>query len=500
MPTTSRVARARLCLAAAVLLAVGDPASAADTWVEITTPHFTVISNASEKRARNMGWQFEQVQAVLTRIWPWARGSFDKPLVVYAVKDERSMRALAPEFWEKRGGVNPTSIFLSAPEAHYIAVRADVRMDQVKTNPYRASYWSYVGLTLTSSIRHPLPLWYSRGLSEVFSNTIVKDKEVLVGPILPWHFDTLRERGALRLDDLLSAGRDSAYMTDGDRMSHFDASAWALLHYLTFGDNAANLERFNRFSIAVGNGADPRAALAEAFGGLSAVDDGYRRYVSRMIYTYRKADLAVSVDQKAFGMKVLTAADADLAIARYHAASNRPVEARARLASLQAAGPSGAAHEVEGLLLEREGKMAEARAAFAKAVEVGGAGYYGEFRFASLSWPDAPDDRQPFPAMARSLRRAIELRPAFAPAHALLANVLLRLRQPEDSLPAAREAVRLDAFESYHQLTLARALAASGKTSEAMAPARHAQSLARTDADKRQAAQFIERLRTSAAQ
>ena len=486
--------RVRCGVAALALALAVTPAAADDTWVEITTPHFTVISNAGEKRARNMGWQFEQVQAVLTSIWPWAKGSFEKPLVVYAVKDERSMRALAPQYWERGKDVKPSSIFLSAPEAHYIAVRTDVRMDEVETNPYRSSYWSYVGLTLTSSIPYPLPLWYSRGLSEVFSNTIVTNDKVHVGPILPWHFDTLRERPPLRLEELLTAQRDSAHMTNADRMAHFDASAWALLHYLTFGEGGTNLERFNRFSIAVGNGAEPRAALAEAFGGMAAVDEGYRRYVDRMIYMYKKLDLAVSVDQKKFAAKTLTPIETDLALARYYAASNRPDEARAKLATAGSAGPNGAIHEIEGLLLDRDQKTSEARAAYAKAVEVGGASYYGEYRFASLSWPDGPGNVEPFGPMARSLRRAIELRPQFAPAHAMLANVLLQQRQPAESLAAARQAVTLDAFESYHQLTLARALAANGKKGEAMAPARHAQSLARTDFDKRQAAQMLERL------
>lgn len=479
--------------ALALVLSVSS-AAADDTWVEVTTPHFTVISNAGEKRARNMGWQFEQVQAVFTRIWPWAKGSFEKPLVVYAVKDERSMRMLAPQYWERAQNVKPDSIFQSAPEAHYIAVRTDVRMEDAQTNPYRGSYWSYVGLTLTSSIPHPLPLWYSRGLAEVFSNTIVRNKDVLVGPILPWHFDQLRERPALQLEDLLTARADSAHMSSGERMAHFDASAWALMHYLTFGENGTNVDRFNRFSIAVGNGADPRSALAEAFGGMAAVDSGYRRYVDRMIYTYRKVDLAVSVDPKTFGAKTLTPVQADVALARYYAASDRPVEARARLASAGAAAPNGAIHEVEGLLLDRERRTADARAAYAKAVELGGTSYYGEFRFAALSWPEAPDNFEPFVAMAKSLQRAIELRPQFAPAHAQLANVLLRLRQPAESLAAARQAVTLDAFESYHQLTLARALAANGKKGEAMAPARHAASLARNDFDKRQAAQMLERL------
>lgn len=105
-----------------------------DTWVEVTSPHFTVISNAGEKRAGNVAWQFEQVQAVLRRIWPWASGSFERPLRVYACKDERAMKQLNPEFWERRGR-GATSVFVSASDAHYISVQANTNVDDVGMNP-----------------------------------------------------------------------------------------------------------------------------------------------------------------------------------------------------------------------------------------------------------------------------------------------------------------------------------------------------------------------------
>jgi tetratricopeptide (TPR) repeat protein len=371
-------------------------------------------------------------------------------------------------------------------------VRTDVRSDEVDTNPYRSSYWSYVGLTLTSSIRHDLPLWYYRGLAEVFSNTIVRNKDVLVGPVLPWHLERLRDRQPLRLEELFAVTRQSPDMRDGDRMAHFDASAWALLHYLTFGNGGRNLEAFNRFSIAVGSGAEPGAALADAFGGLAAVESGYRQYVGKSLYMYKQLDLDVNVDPTAFAARALPAPESDVALARYLAATDRPVEARARVASALSAAPgSGAAYEVEGLLLDREDKRAEALAAYTKAADLGGGTYYADFRFASLAWPQAPDVREPFPRMEKSLRRAIERRPTFAPAHALLANVLLELDRAADALPVAQRAVALDAFESYHQLTLARSLRAVGRASEALAPARHARALARSPFDVGAAERFL---------
>lgn len=238
-------------------------------------------------------------------------------------------------------------------------------MDDIDTNPYRSSYWSYVGLTLTSSILHDLPLWYSRGLSEVFSNTVVRNDDVLVGQVLRWHLDRLGEKPPLRLEDLLGATRDSPYMKDSDRMADYDASAWALMHYLTFGNDGANLARFNTFSAAVAQGAEARGALADAFCGIRAVDEGYRRYITKMLYMYKKLDLDVDVHQAKFAVRPLAAPDANVAIARYHAATGRPVEARARLATARTASPQdGAVYEIEGLLLDREGKRDDALAAY----------------------------------------------------------------------------------------------------------------------------------------
>ncbi len=492
--------RSRVPLSIAVLVAASltaAPAVAADDpWIEVTSPHFTVISNAGEKRARNVAWQFEQVQAVLRRIWPWAVGSFERPLRVYACKDERTMRMIAPQYWERRGDLNPTSIFASAADAHYIAVRSDSRVDEVDTNPYRSSYWSYVGLTLNASIPHDLPLWYSRGVSEVFSNTIVKNKEVLIGPIIPWHLERLRDRPPLKLEELFAAGRDSRHMTDGERMAHFDASAWALVHYLTFGNAGKNLAQFNTFSIAVGNGTEASRALADAFGGLPIVESEYRRYVSQSLYMYKQLELAVGVDPSTFSLRPLPQPDRDVALARYYVATGRPVEARARLKTAMIATPqSGAPHEVEAMQLERDNKMDDALKAYARAGELGGGSYYGDFRLASLSWPAAPDNAEPFTRMEASLRRSLSLRPTFAPAHALLANVLLELDRAGEALAPAEQAVALDRFESYHQLTLARVLLQQGKADLAKTPATLARQLARSDFDVRQSERLLQQLR-----
>ncbi len=97
--------------------------------------------------------------------------------------------------------------------------------------------------------------------------------------------------------------------------------------------------------------------------------------------------------------------------------------------------------------------------------------------------------------MEASPKRSLSLRPTFAPAHALLANVLLQLDRATEALPHAEQAVALDRFESYHQLTLARVLAPLGKVDLALAPAKLARQLARSEFDIRESERMLQRLR-----
>ena len=94
-------------------------ASAADVWTETASPHFLVVSNAGEKRARDVAWQLAQIRGAIEKGWSWARVQLNRPIVVIAVKDEASMRAVAPrywEYWEKGSTIRPSSVMVSGPD------------------------------------------------------------------------------------------------------------------------------------------------------------------------------------------------------------------------------------------------------------------------------------------------------------------------------------------------------------------------------------------------
>jgi hypothetical protein len=212
-----RAMKTRIALLLVVSFAVSaaSRAYAADQWIEVSSPHFIVVSNARDGDARSLAWQLEQVRSAMHGLWAWARIDLDKPMCVVAVKDEQSLRLLAPRYWKERGGVRPASVWVSGADRHYLTIRTDVRASDTDTNnPHVTAYFAYISLIMGQSLDPDMPLWFSRGLAGVLSNTLVRDEFVLVGAPIPWQLQVLRENSRPTLASVLTVTRRSPAVND----------------------------------------------------------------------------------------------------------------------------------------------------------------------------------------------------------------------------------------------------------------------------------------------
>jgi hypothetical protein len=170
-------------------------------------------------------------------------------MVVIAAKDEQAMKALAPKYWEQRGGIRPSSVWVSGADRHYMAIRADLHGDDTNfVNPYTSSYFSYASLIIAASFNRPLPPWFLNGLAGVLSNTIVRSNYILLGPPIPWHLDALRQDQRFFLKQLVSITDESPEYVRESGRERFDAQAWAFVHLLMFGEQGKYQTAINRFS------------------------------------------------------------------------------------------------------------------------------------------------------------------------------------------------------------------------------------------------------------
>jgi TPR repeat protein len=425
-------------LALLVLLSAGTFAAGEPDWIEVKSPHFVVTSNAGERSARAVAWRFEQARSAIAAICPWAHVDLAKPTVVVAARDEATMKALVPSYWEERKSLHPDAVWFEGPNQYYVLLRADLRNESESDptnpqNPYQMAYFAYIHVIVQASFPGTLPPWFSRGLSAVLSNTTVQEHAIFVGPPLVAHLNRLRERPPIPLKALLATTASDPGLRQQESQMTFDASAWAFMHFLLFADNAARRARVDSLARSLQLGGRPEAAVEESFGALQTLQLEYARYVSRSIFQYQKSTLDAAVKPEAFPVRRITPAEAVGLRATVHAVTQRPADAQRAIADARRLDAGVASSDLaEALLYDLSGDQPRARAAYEQAIAHGTDDAYAYYRCAVLNWPN-DRNQETLKRLDTWLSTAIQRNSQYAAAYAALGQVRALTTQSEDT-------------------------------------------------------------------
>lgn len=447
--------RAIVCslLAASVVMVLPGRALAADRWIEIKSANVTVVASTGAGMARTLAWQIEQVRSAIKTVWPWAKTDLEKPLIVVAVNSEQDMRALLPRYWENRNSVHPASLLFTTPDSHMLVIRADIQAEgQVNINPHQTAYFAYVSLILDQSLDVDLPVWLHRGLAEVLSNTIVRDSAVLVGAPIPDNLRFIAERSRLFVPQIVQMKSNAPELKTADGLSRFDAQSWVLVHMLMFGNNRSRNGAVNQYFKLLAGGTNPDQAFREALGDPAALEHDYNLYLTRSIYSFVQFNVDVAVKKEGFSLRDVPAGEAAALRSLVYAGTDRPIEARAAMAQARKENAAAETHVAEGLLLEREGKMDEARAAYEQAATAGSKSPYAHYRLATMRWNPNPST-EALKDIEQLLTKAVSLNTRHADAYGLLAQVRSMLGDP-NAVSLALRAAQLQPADPDHRLTI----------------------------------------------
>jgi hypothetical protein len=334
------MANARVCraLAATVAFAVaemGSGAAAERPWSEVHSPHFTVVTDAGEKYGRDIAWQFEQVRSVFKVIWPSALQGPERPFVVLVARDEATLRALAPRYFarEQTTTMHPTAVYVSGAETDYVAMRVDVPTPgNARLNPYRTAFGGYADNLMVRHFRGALPQWFRDGFGEILGNTLVHDKDVEIGRVIPWYLEQLTgvrtstagdrtrsedRRGIappttvmLPLPRLVAVTREDPEFTGEADRRMFAAQSWAFVHYLMFGDGGAHRPKLNRFAALLHAGKPGDQATREALGDVTAFTAGFREYLRQPTLQFQRVNVDIDVPRERWPARPLPTEEA----------------------------------------------------------------------------------------------------------------------------------------------------------------------------------------------
>jgi len=209
-------------------------------WIEVHTAHFSVLTDAGEKRGREVALRMEQMRAVFGQLLLKDKLKMPVPITIIALKSDKRYGTVAPAKQSTAGG-----FYVPGPDRVYIVL-----------NLFEADPWRAVAHPLAHYLLNynypPAQGWFDEGLAEYFGSIqIGKRVEIGGDPELApeWHediFDELRRDPNvpqsltqlvsspvwLSMVDLFTMKHDGSGTREGTHNTLYYAQSWMVVHYL----------------------------------------------------------------------------------------------------------------------------------------------------------------------------------------------------------------------------------------------------------------------------
>ena len=394
-----------LCACAADARATEKP------WIEVRSPHFRVLTDASANDARKVAYEFEQMRAVFAGLFPTFRLDSGAPLVIFAARDEETAKSLAPRLWKMKGA-KPAGYFQQSWEKKY----ALVRLDTWGTGAHQVVFHEYTHSILHMN-SHWLPTWMDEGMAEFYAYTRFEKNKTYVGAPTE-RYRSLQGAALIPIEKLIAVDQRSPYYHDEDKVQQFYAESWALIHFMTFGPNMDGAKKLNVFFAKLQQREEQKKAFEEVFGSFAEMDKALDKYVHNFQLVAGVLKTLDAGSEKDYASRTLSMAETQAEIGGYHLWTHDLENARNYVNdALQNDPKLGLAHEEEGFLDFSEGKDADSLNEFTQAVASDGSLYLAMLAKAMLSreaTSDAPADQEIF---KKGLNAVIAVNPQYAPAY-----------------------------------------------------------------------------------
>jgi hypothetical protein len=269
----------------AVLLSavLAIPATAAEPpWLEIHSAHFTVITDAGEKKGREVAFRFEQMRSVFATLLGKERLNQPVPLTILAYKNDKTYYQIAPLRRGPGNDVQPigaSGFFVPGEDQDFIV------LNTFEEESWRAVSHDFAHMLLNYNYP-PAQGWFDEGLAEYFSSIRLDNKHIEIGgdpELVPSvRQDLLGNQSDARppksltelldaqvwigLPDLFSMKHDTS--NEGTHHTLYYAESWIVIHYLLHEQKLPQTGEF--FNLVLNERMPIEDAIQKAYGMTSA--------------------------------------------------------------------------------------------------------------------------------------------------------------------------------------------------------------------------------------
>ena len=434
-----------------------------EQWIEVRSPHFTVLTDSNEKQARHTLDQFERMRWMFQTLFPKSNVDPAAPIVVFAARNTKTFQEFEPAAYLASGQLKLGGFFLRTQDKNYVLLRLDAEEE----HPFAVIYHEYTHLQFSSASEW-MPLWLNEGAAEFFQNTEIRNKDVQIGEPSVDDILYLRQNKLIPLNVLFKVDASSPYYHEENKGSVFYAESWALTHYLQITDRVKGTHKVSDYMVRMSHHEDPVIAGQEAFGDLKQLQAVLESYIRENRYMqFILSSAAAPIDESTYKVKALTQTEADAARADVLANDTRVKDARTLLDAVLKADPNNVqAHETMGSLEFRDGNREAARKWYEEAVKLDSQSYLANYYFAVMSMETGASDQDA--NIEASLRAAIRLNPRFAPAYDQLGSFLgMRRKNLEEAYSQNLHAIELDPGNLGFRMNASNVLMTMGRYNDA---------------------------------
>lgn len=446
----------RVWLLSLLLLCFGAtlPAFAGEAqWVEIHSPHFSVVTDAGEKRGRDAAVRFEQMRAVFGSLMTKAKVNTPIPLQIIAFRSSKELRQFAP-IWQGKP-TDMAGLFVGGSD------RCFILLDMSSENPWQVVFHEYAHQLMNGTLSAQLDPWFEEGFAEYFRSIQVDGKEANVGKIPEDEYYVLQQGGWIRLADLFRVQQYSkTYNENGDHRNVFYAESGTLVHYLY--DNSLILKVGDYFELVRNQHVPLENAIQQAFG-MSAdqFDKTLRNYARSGQFKYFKLAAPAGIDSKTYSSAPLAAADVQATLADVHLHSpDYQKQAEGEFEAVLKTDPdnAGALRGLGYLHLMRQ-DLEKAGAYFHKSAGLNSNDprvlYYSALLSQRETSSDLDANAERLKSMQSELEKSVQLDPEFADAYNVLAFTYRAQSKHDEAVTTLRKAIELNPRNQQYQFNLA---------------------------------------------
>jgi tetratricopeptide (TPR) repeat protein len=422
-------------------------AHAEETWTEVRSPHFRVITNGPGSDGRKVANEFEQMRRVFVQRFNDENLESGPPLTIIAAFDGDTFKDLDPATWKNTQG-KIAGAWYHGWEIQFALVRMDTGVE----TPVDV-YHEYTHSVLHARF-HWLPFWFDEGFAEFYGYTRFESDGTYIGAPSR-RFSLLQQSKPFKVSEMLETTRNSPLYHDLIKTQLFYAEAWAMVHYMIVGPGMNNGAKMSAFITLLQDEVPQQKAFEQTFGDLKKFDDNFLNYIRGLSMKAYVLPPDKGMNPKTFTETKLTPAQTDFEIGRFKIHIGERTAGHTWLDTALSLNPNlAAAHEELGFLYFREGKDADADDEWKKALALDPNLYRSLFA-STMSGPSlASQTPDQLHATQKTLQHITEIAPAFAPAYVELALAELQLGTIQQAYKDAAKAEALEPWRAgYHVLT-----------------------------------------------